>query len=233
MTPTARKRACRAEPIGSYAGRAIFSARRGLETERCPYCGVPVKKANLKGHFEKVHPKPGSSISKAQGPQAQVKATSFVKHHRNRNIAILALILIAVVGVSVVFAQLSSSATMRMHIHPVLAITLNGSPYTVPANIGIDPSLWIDHSLDKYGLEGLAPLHTHDASGTIHVESNTVRDFTLHEFLAIWGQPRDGSQIAGVQVVSLTVDGVQQPSPSQDVVLKDGQHIAIVAGGSQ
>jgi len=106
---------------------------------------------------------------------------------------------------------------------------MNGSPFTVPAQIGIDPSLWKDHSLDQYaGGGGVAALHTHDTSGTIHVEVNTShRDFTLHEFLAIWGQPSDGSAIDGHPVTSLTVDGVQQASPTGNVVLKDGQKIAM------
>ena len=46
---------------------------------------------------------------------------------------------------------------------------------TVPAGIGIDPAV------------GFAPLHTHDASGVIHVESPTVRGYTLGEFFAVWG----------------------------------------------
>jgi len=115
---------------------------------------------------------------------------------------------------------------MRMHWHPVLTIIMNGSPVTVPAQIGIDQSLWKDHSLDQYGI-GMSPLHTHDTTGTIHVESNTVRDFTLHEFLAIWGQPSDGSAINGHPVTSLTLDGIQEASPTSDVVLKDGEKIVM------
>ncbi len=66
----------------------------------------------------------------------------------------------------------------------------------MPAQIGIAPSLWKDHSLDQNGMQsmnmvmpGMAPLHTHDTSGIIHVESNTVRPYTLGEFLNIWGGP--------------------------------------------
>jgi hypothetical protein len=32
-----------------------------------------------------------------------------------------------------------------------------------------------------------SPLHTHDTSGIIHVESPTVRSFTLGEFVDLWG----------------------------------------------
>src|SRR5437879_7745931 len=68
---------------------------------------------------------------------------------------------------------------------------------TLPANIGIDHDLWRDRSLERYGVNGVSPLLTRDSSGTIHVESNTVRDFTLHEFLAVWGESIDYSQVVG------------------------------------
>src|SRR6266550_317214 len=155
--------------------------------------------------------------------QLVVKSVPVFGSHRKRTVLILALLALGVIGVSVAAA----SYDRGVHWHPHLSLTLNGSPYTVPANIGIDPSLWKDHSLDEYG-SGAAALHTHDTSGTIHVEVNTShRDFTLHEFLAIWGQPSDGSAIDGHLVTSVTVDGVQQASPTWDVILKDGQKIAM------
>lgn len=44
-----------------------------------------------------------------------------------------------------------------------------------------------DHSLDQYGAQEVAPLHTHDDRGTIHVESTVNRKYTLGEFLNVWG----------------------------------------------
>jgi hypothetical protein len=44
----------------------------------------------------------------------------------------------------------------------------------VPAGVGIDPAV------------GYAPLHTYDPSG-IHVESPTVRIYTLGELFGVWG----------------------------------------------
>ena len=195
-------------------------SRVALETEKCPVCGTSVKKENLKGHLERLHSKRAGSVAERQ---PVVKSVSVFRSHRKRNVAILALLALVVIGVSVAAA----SYDRGVHWHSHLSVTLNGSPFTVPANIGIDSSLWKDHSLDQYG-SGAAALHTHDTSGTIHVEVNTShRDFTLHEFLAIWGQPSDGSGIDGHPVTSLTVDGVQQASPTSDVVLKDGQQIAM------
>ncbi len=150
-----------------------------------------------------------------------MKSGSVFRSHRKRNFAILGLLALVVIGVSLAAA----SYDRGVHWHPNLSLILNGSPYTVPADIGIVSNLWKDHSLDQYGI-GMAPLHTHDTSGIIHLEVNTShRDFTLHEFLAIWGEPSDGSAIDGHPVASLTVDGVQQASPTGDVILKDGQKI--------
>jgi len=198
-----------------------------LETEKCPVCGTSVKKENLKGHLERLHSKRAGSVAERQ---PVVKSVSVFRSHRKRNVAILALLALVVIGVSVAAA----SYDRGVHWHSHLSVTLNGSPFTVPANIGIDSSLWKDHSLDQYG-SGAAALHTHDTSGTIHEEVYTShRDFTLHEFLAIWGQSVDTSQVMGHPVdpghrAYITVDGTEVPVTS-DPVLKDGQKIQIVCG---
>ncbi len=62
------------------------------------------------------------------------------------------------------------------HVHPTLSIVIDGEPYTVPADIGITPSC-------------MNSLHTHDATGVIHIESTIARDFVLGDFFAVWGQP--------------------------------------------
>ena len=195
-----------------------------METEKCSVCGAFVKKENLRSHFAKVHPRKVASL--AQPKTLTVAGSgSIFRSHRKRNILVLSLVVLAVIGVS--FA--AASYDRGVHWHPTLSITSNTSgAVTVPAQIGIDQSLWKDHSLDQYGI-GMGPLHTHDTSGTIHDEVNTShRDFTLHEFLAIWGEPSDGSAINGKAVISLTVDGQAQASPTQDVVLKDKQKISMV-----
>jgi hypothetical protein len=58
-----------------------------------------------------------------------------------------------------------------LHIHQHLDLHVDGHRVPVPAGIGgIDPAV------------GFAPLHTHDASGVIHVESPTLRTYTLGDF---------------------------------------------------
>jgi hypothetical protein len=70
---------------------------------------------------------------------------------------------------------LSPTEGTAVHIHQHLDIDIDGHPIPVPALIGIDPAV------------GFAPLHVHDTSGVIHLESPTVRSYTLGQFFAVWG----------------------------------------------
>jgi hypothetical protein len=62
------------------------------------------------------------------------------------------------------------------HIHAHLDVFVAGRPVIVPAGIGIDPA-------GRF----ISPIHTHDATGVIHVESPVVRKFTLGQFFGVWG----------------------------------------------
>jgi hypothetical protein len=64
-----------------------------------------------------------------------------------------------------------------LHTHQHLDLYVNGKKQVVPAQIGIITSPQVVFS----------PLHTDDTSGIIHVESPTVRSFTLDEFFYVWG----------------------------------------------
>ncbi|HEY8139622.1 MAG TPA: hypothetical protein VIE86_00900 [Nitrososphaera sp.] len=85
--------------------------------------------------------------------------------------------------------EIHASPSLVMHIHAHLSLMRGGEAVVVPEEIGITPELWKDHSLDEYGPSSglLAPMHTHDSSGTIHIESTVDREYTLGEFLRIWG----------------------------------------------
>jgi hypothetical protein len=118
-----------------------------------------------------------------------------------------------------------TSNKIIMHIHSNLNVTVNGKSLMVPNGIGINSTLWNDHSLDKFGTErkttifgmvtpAMSPLHTHDSSGTIHVESTEYRNYTLGQFLNIWGMPLEGSR------VNLLINGNSTDNYS-NYVLKD------------
>lgn len=73
---------------------------------------------------------------------------------------------------------------LTYHVHAHLMIVAEGRPVVVPASIGIPGSCiyW---------------LHTHDATGVIHIEAPAKRDFTLGTFFDIWRQPLSGTQALG------------------------------------
>ncbi|MFL6459765.1 MAG: hypothetical protein ACJ71J_02245 [Nitrososphaeraceae archaeon] len=104
-------------------------------------------------------------------------ARYFAAAHRKRNrymkiyIPVIAAVAIALGAVFIMRAHggVMPGAKMVLHIHPKLNVTADGNPMVIPKNAGIDESLWKDHSIDKYGMQGMAPLHTHDTSGTVHV----------------------------------------------------------------
>jgi hypothetical protein len=198
------------------------------EVDICPVCGQPVKRKNLIRHFRKVHPKRASALLQSKPDSRSPKSPRI---RRPRKILFYTLISISIIFVSVAAAEVVSVNTIRMHIHPQISILIRGASETLPANIGIDRTLWRDHSLDRYGVNGASPLLTRDSSGTIHVESNAVRNFTLYEFLVVWGESIDYSQVAGNQVqpgesACIFVNG-QSISLSSDVVFVNQQKILL------
>ena len=73
-----------------------------------------------------------------------------------------------------------------LHIHAHVDVFVSGRRMVVPAGIGIDP-----------GGRFISPIHTHDTTGIIHVESPTVRTFTLGEFFGVWGVRFGGRCLGG------------------------------------
>ncbi|HEY6884919.1 MAG TPA: hypothetical protein VI278_12880 [Nitrososphaeraceae archaeon] len=134
--------------------------------------------------------------------------------------ATVTIAFIAMVVITGAFITTHSEKLFVAHLHPSLNVLVNGKSISVPKNIGIDSSLHKDHSLDQYGAEGVAPLHTHDDSGTLHVESTVNRNYTLGEFLNIWGIDLNG------KTIKLTVDGIPV-SDHRNHVLEDGQNLGL------
>jgi hypothetical protein len=93
-----------------------------------------------------------------------------------------------------------------LHIHQHLDVFYRGHRVTVPAGIGI-------------GSTFISPLHTHDTSGVVHVESPTIRPFTLAEFFGVWGVP--------LTRATVYVDGRRSTA---GVRLEPHEEIAVVFG---
>ena len=118
--------------------------------------------------------------------------------------------------------ELAMSCTLDMytqfHIHPHLTITVNGMQEKISANTGI--SLGCMH-----------PIHTHDETGTIHIESPEQRDFTLSDFFAVWGKTFTSDQILDYKAdatheIVMTVNSSTNMEYG-NLVLQDKQEIVI------
>lgn len=93
----------------------------------------------------------------------------------------------------------------------------------VPAGVGILPALWNDHNLDSIGANNFAPLHTHDRTGMVHIESKENREFTMGYFLSIWG-------VTASSACLVSPSDAFSCEPIADVgghILKDGEHIRL------
>jgi hypothetical protein len=148
------------------------------------------------------------------------------RHMRKKILRIAIPIVGSVIVLGVIFGiQASEQGTvgtrMVMHIHPLISVSVNGQPIIIPENVGIDNTLWKDHSLDEYGMQGMSPLHTHDSSGTLHVESTVNRDYTLGEFANVWGGLDTGSG----KILKVTING-QPISDWKNHILKDKEKVS-------
>jgi hypothetical protein len=95
-------------------------------------------------------------------------------------------------------------ATMveNYHVHIHLSIFLDGVALAVPAEIGIVPQ--------QPSGECFYSIHTHDLSGKIHVEAAAPGTFTLGQLFAIWGQPLETDNVAGLTGKPIVVYSTDQ-----------------------
>jgi hypothetical protein len=111
-----------------------------------------------------------------------------------------------------------------LHIHQHLDVFVNGKQVEVPAEIGIPP----DGSF-------ISPLHTHDTSGIMHVESPTQRAFTLGQFFDVWGVKLTSRCLGGYcnsgdATLAVYVNGHKITQDPALIVLASHQEIVVTYG---
>jgi hypothetical protein len=121
--------------------------------------------------------------------------------------------------------MLGAEGTVQ-HIHVHLDVFVNGDPVSVPADIGID---------QRAGT--ISPLHTHDTTGVIHIESPSQATFSLAQFFAEWQVSLSGSQIGGMRTANgvelrAYVNGQLVPGNPGALILHAHDQIALVYGGA-
>jgi hypothetical protein len=119
---------------------------------------------------------------------------------------------------------LASEGT-ALHIHQHLDIFVHGTPVAVPADIGIHDTF----------PAFISPIHVHDTTGIIHVESPTVQAFTLGQFFDIWGVRLTATCIGGyctdaTNTLEVYVNGTRYEGDPRAIELAAHQEIVIVYG---
>jgi hypothetical protein len=112
------------------------------------------------------------------------------------------------------------------HIHSHLEIFVDGKQETIPANVGLDEATGF-----------FSPLHTHptapdNPAGTIHMEADRQYDFTIGQFMNVWGVKFSDSQIGslkskGDEQLQVYVNGQLAKDPVNTVMQ---EHDVIVIG---
>ena len=123
---------------------------------------------------------------------------------------------------------------LAYHVHSHLDYFIDGKPIVVPGGIGIDmasPDVQ-KGEIAGYpafgGISGCAqpcvsPLHTHDATGTIHTESATRKNNTFGQFLIEWNHQLPAGAVVYVNGSKFTGD-------FETIPLSNNKEIAVIVG---
>jgi hypothetical protein len=115
----------------------------------------------------------------------------------------------------------------KQHTHQHLDLYVNGDQVAVPGGIGIGPQASF-----------YSPLHTHDSSGIVHVESPRVGTFTLGQFFGVWGVRLTRRCIgdycsANSRMLEAFVDGKRFAGDPSHVVLRQHEEIVLAFGSAK
>jgi hypothetical protein len=134
------------------------------------------------------------------------------------------------------------------HDHVHLDVLVDGRKVTVPPGVGLaeptnngpckprTPAVSECNAGDYFtAFVANSPLHTHTASGMIHIESDRPGRYTLGQFFDVWGVRFSETCLGGYctgrrKELAVFVDGHRVGDPFRSVVLRNRQEIAVVFG---
>ena len=158
------------------------------------------------------------------------------KKRRQRTIATLTVIavLIAIIVAAVFLIHVTPNAVplpdylahcvtgaQVYHSHPSVTITINGQGNFLPTTFNSSCG---------------QPIHTHDSTGVLHVETDQSRDYTLGDWFLLWGNYANSAQTAifnstqifnfktdGTHHLTMTVNGQNSTAFQNYVLLRNAQ----------
>lgn len=220
----------------------------GGETQgRCPFCSTAVKTANLPRHLRTVHPGDPDALRRAKEVESQLRKgsrrtrqTRFRRRRLDsRIVAGLVAIAVIVAGLYVYFVYTRGpnpnltrdvleicydSEKFTVHRHAQLNITVNNNSRPIQPSVGVPE--------DQGGRAPSGcwrPLHTHNDSGIVHIESDVARNWTLGDFFKVWGEdykPANPRISRTTLAIGLDVKTVPGPYGNATlVILVDGRQV--------
>lgn len=113
---------------------------------------------------------------------------------------------------------------MALHIHQHVDIYVDGNTVAMPSDIG-------DNEAEGF----ISPIHTHDGTGIIHVESRKIQRFTLGQFFDIWGVRLTDRCLGGYcndneKKLRVFVNGLEINDNFRTIELIEHQEIVIAYG---
>ncbi len=205
---------------------------------KCQICGREfATEAALAQHLKDKHSQESSPGVREKGapssePVSRAKPKSLRKRNRHP-VAIGLVIVVIVLGVGfyeVVAPSFVSppfpcaTGANNIHVHPYLRILIDGQNVVIPGEVGF-----------FNGGTCLEPIHTHDASGILHVELNAAdknQNFTLGDFFRIWSATPGMNTVSfngtthPVSFSSTNILGYMTDSTHRVVVRVDNQTVA-------
>ncbi len=215
---------------------------------RCPHCGVAVKEVNLARHLRSVHPSNREALRRARELEVEAKRDrpraprgryggGVTLGTRGKVLLVAAAVVAAGVAVAYYYSQQPNPNLTRaildvcyggeqlaVHRHATLNVTINGKLIVPQALLGIPAN---QGGRDRENC--WRPLHTHDDTGTIHIEADVRRDWTLGEFFQVWAHDYVPSHaLISATELRYGVDDKTIPGPSNNATLNvtvDGKRV--------
>ena len=111
-----------------------------------------------------------------------------------------------------------------LHIHQHLNLFIHGKNMQIPPEIGINEGEFF-----------ISPIHTHDTSGVMHIESPVVQDFTLGQFFDIWGVKLTKECVGGFCTegdgkLRVYANGSEVTDNPRNLKLESHQEIVVIYG---
>lgn len=136
-------------------------------------------------------------------------------------------------GVTVDGIHCAPGEQVAYHIHAHLQVFVDGQPRSLPGGIGMVGRVAQQTASGPFYGASVCYywLHTHTSDGVIHVESPTLRLYTLGEFFDEWGQPLSSDQVASAKgKVTTFVNGRIWTRTPRDVPLLPHAEVQLDVG---